>query len=159
MLSLVNDVTRTTCRASELKVALQCGGSDAWSGMTANPALDTACDFLATQGGTGVPVETPEIYGAEHLLTRRASDSATGERLVGMIKLGGIYTTRNHGFLDKNPSPSNKQGGLSNILAKSLGAAAKGGTSPRMRVDKYAELAHAFGLTFMGSPDVTQPLS
>ncbi len=152
MLPVVNDVKRTQCRASELKVALQCGGSDAWSGVTANPALGEACDLLAAQGGTGVLAETPEIYGAEHLLTRRAFDQATGARLVGMIKWWEDYTARNHGSMDNNPSPGNKQGGLSTILEKSLGAAAKGGTSPLMGVYKYAELVSAPGFAFMDSP-------
>lgn len=152
MLPLVNDISRTKCPASELKVALQCGGSDAWSGVTANPALGEACDLLAAQGGTGVLAETPEIYGAEHLLTRRAVDQATGERLVGMIKWWENYTARNHGSMDNNPSPGNKQGGLSTILEKSLGAAAKGGTSPLMGVYKYAEPVRAKGFTFMDSP-------
>ena len=96
--------------------------------------------------------ETPEIYGAEHLLTRRAVDQATGERLVGMIKWWENYTARNHGSMDNNPSPGNKQGGLSTILEKSLGAAAKGGTSPLMGVYKYAEPVRAKGFTFMDSP-------
>jgi len=152
MLPLVNDISRTKCPASELKVALQCGGSDAWSGVTANPALGEACDLLAAQGGTGVLAETPEIYGAEHLLTRRAVDQVTGERLVGMIKWWENYTARNHGSMDNNPSPGNKQGGLSTILEKSLGAAAKGGTSPLMGVYKYAEPVRAKGFTFMDSP-------
>lgn len=152
MLPLVNDVTRTKCPVSELKVALQCGGSDAWSGVTANPALGEACDLLAAQGGTGVLAETPEIYGAEHLLTRRAKDRVTGERLVEMIKWWEAYTARNQGSMDNNPSPGNKQGGLSTILEKSLGAAAKGGTSPLMGVYKYAEPVRASGFTFMDSP-------
>ena len=152
MLPLVNDISPTKCPASGLKVALQCGGSDAWSGVTANPALGEACDLLAAQGGTGVLAETPEIYGAEHLLTRRAVDQATGERLVGMIKWWENYTARNHGSMDNNPSPGNKQGGLSTILEKSLGAAAKGGTSPLMGVYKYAEPVRAKGFTFMDSP-------
>ena len=152
MLPLVNDVTRTKCHASELKVALQCGGSDAWSGVTANPALGEACDLLAAQGGTGVLAETPEIYGAEHLLTRRAKDRVTGERLVEMIKWWEDYTARNHGSMDNNPSPGNKQGGLSTILEKSLGAAAKGGTSPLKGVYKYAEAVRVSGFTFMDSP-------
>ena len=152
MLPLANAATREPCPASELMVALQCGGSDAWSGITANPALGYACDLLAAQGGTGVLAETPEIYGAEHLLTRRAVDRATGEKLVGMIRWWEDYTARNHGSMDNNPSPGNKAGGLTTILEKSLGAAAKGGTSPLTGVYKYAEPVTAKGFTFMDSP-------
>ncbi|WP_187428257.1 Altronate dehydratase [Roseobacter fucihabitans] len=152
MLPIANEATRTPCPASELMVGLQCGGSDAWSGITANPALGYACDLLASQGGTGVLAETPEIYGAEHLLTRRAVDHATGARLVDLIKWWEDYTLRNKGSMDNNPSPGNKAGGLTTILEKSLGAAAKGGTSPLMGVYKYAEPVRARGFTFMDSP-------
>ena len=152
MLPLANAFERIPCPASELIVALQCGGSDAWSGITANPALGHACDLLVAQGGTGVLAETPEIYGAEHLLTRRAVDTKTGERLVGLIKWWEDYTKRNNGSMDNNPSPGNKKGGLTTILEKSLGAAAKGGTSPLTGVYKYAEPVTAKGFTFMDSP-------
>ncbi len=152
MLPIANEAKREPCPASELKVALQCGGSDAWSGITANPALGYACDLLAAQGGTGVLAETPEIYGAEHLLTRRAVDRATGDRLIGLIRWWEDYTERNRGSMDNNPSPGNKAGGLTTILEKSLGAAAKGGTSPLMGVYKYAEPVTAQGFTFMDSP-------
>ena len=152
MLPLANEAKRTPCPASELKVALQCGGSDAWSGMTANPALGYATDLLVAQGGTGVLAETPEIYGAEHLLTRRAVDATTGEKLVGLIDWWKDYTARNRGSMDNNPSPGNKAGGLTTILEKSLGAAAKGGTSPLTGVYRYAEEVKAKGFTFMDSP-------
>ena len=152
MLPEVNRATRTPCPASELMVALQCGGSDALSGVTANPALGYACDLLVAQGGTGVLAETPEIYGAEHLLTRRAIDDATGRRLVDLIAWWQDYTARNRGSMDNNPSPGNKKGGLTTILEKSLGAAAKGGTSPLAGVYKYAEQVTARGFTFMDSP-------
>ena len=152
MLPIVNEATREPCPASSLKVALQCGGSDAWSGITANPALGYACDLLAAQGGTGVLAETPEIYGAEHLLTRRAADRATGDKLVGLIRWWEDYTARNKGSMDNNPSPGNKKGGLTTILEKSLGAAAKGGTSPLTGVYRYAEPVTAAGFTFMDSP-------
>lgn len=152
MLPLANAITRTPCPASELKVALQCGGSDAWSGITANPALGYACDLLVARGGTGVLAETPEIYGAEHLLTRRAKDRATGERLINLIRWWEDYTARNLGSMDNNPSPGNKKGGLTTILEKSLGAAAKGGTTPLTGVYKYAEPVTASGFTFMDSP-------
>jgi len=152
MLPLANEAERTPCPASELMIALQCGGSDAWSGVTANPALGHACDLLIAQGGTGVLAETPEIYGAEHLLTRRAVDAKTGEKLVGLIKWWEDYTDRNKGSMDNNPSPGNKKGGLTTILEKSLGAAAKGGTTPLTGVYKYAEPVTAKGFTFMDSP-------
>jgi len=152
MLPIVNQATRTECPASELMVALQCGGSDAWSGITANPALGYAVDLLTAQGGTGVLAETPEIYGAEHLLTARAVDKNVGEKLVGMIKWWEDYTARNLGSMDNNPSPGNKKGGLTTILEKSLGAAAKGGTTPLTGVYKYGEPVTAKGFTFMDSP-------
>ena len=152
MLPLANEAERTPCPASELKVALQCGGSDAWSGITANPALGYACDLLVAQGGTGVLAETPEIYGAEHLLTRRAVDRAVGYKLIGLISWWQDYTTRNRGSMDNNPSPGNKKGGLTTILEKSLGAAAKGGTTPLTGVYRYAETVTAHGFTFMDSP-------
>ncbi len=152
MLPLANAAHRVPCPAADLKVALQCGGSDAWSGITANPALGYACDLLAAQGGTGVLAETPEIYGAEHLLTRRAIDRQVGERLIDRVRWWEDYTARNRGSMDNNPSPGNKAGGLTTILEKSLGAAAKGGTSPLMGVYKYAEPVTARGFTFMDSP-------
>ena len=152
MLPLANAIERTPCPVSALKVALQCGGSDAWSGITANPALGYACDLLAAQGGAGVLAETPEIYGAEHLLTRRAVDQATGEKLVGLIRWWEDYTARNKGSMDNNPSPGNKAGGLTTILEKSLGAAAKGGTSPLTGVYKYAETITKPGFGFMDTP-------
>ena len=152
MLPEVNRATRESCPASELMVALQCGGSDALSGVTANPALGYACDLLVAQGGTGVLAETPEIYGAEHLLIRRAIEDATGKRLIGLIDWWQDYTARNHGSMDNNPSPGNKKGGLTTILEKSLGAASKGGTTPLTGVFKYAEPVTARGFTFMDSP-------
>ena len=152
MLPIANEARRTPCPASELTVALQCGGSDAWSGITANPALGYACDLLTAQGGTGVLAETPEIYGAEHLLTRRAVSREVGDRLVGLIRWWEDYTARNKGSMDNNPSPGNKKGGLTTILEKSLGAAAKGGTTPLTGVYKYAEEVRAKGFTFMDSP-------
>ncbi|MEM1162133.1 MAG: altronate dehydratase family protein [Pseudomonadota bacterium] len=151
MLPIANEETRTECLASELTVALQCGGSDAWSGVSANPAVGYACDLLVGQGGTGVLGETPEIYGAEHLLTRRA-DEATGKKLLGYIQWWEDYTRRNYATLNNNPSPGNKAGGLTTILEKSLGAAAKGGTTPLTAVWDYAEQVTTRGFTFMDSP-------
>lgn len=152
MLPIANEATREPCPASELMVALQCGGSDAWSGITANPALGYAVDLLTAQGGTGVLAETSEIYGAEHLLTRRASTPEIGEKLIELIHWWEDYTERNKGSMDNNPSPGNKKGGLTTILEKSLGAAAKGGTTPLNGVYKYAEKVRAKGFTFMDSP-------
>lgn len=152
MLPIANEARREPCPASELTVALQCGGSDAWSGVTANPALGYACDLLVAQGGSGILAETPEIYGAEHLLTQRAVDQATGEKLVGLIRWWEDYTDRNKGSMDNNPSPGNKKGGLTTILEKSLGAAAKGGTTPLTGVYKYGEPVTTKGFGFMDSP-------
>lgn len=152
MLPEANKCQREPCPVSELMVALQCGGSDALSGITANPALGYACDLLVAQGGVAVLAETPEIYGAEHLLTRRACNEKTGEQLIQLIKWWEDYTARNRGSMDNNPSPGNKKGGLTTILEKSLGAAAKGGTTPLNGVYKYAEPITARGLIFMDSP-------
>ncbi|KUF12103.1 UxaA family hydrolase [Pseudoponticoccus marisrubri] len=152
MLPVVNEARREPCPASELMVALQCGGSDAWSGITANPAVGHACDLLVAQGGTGVLAETPEIYGAEHLLTARAATPEVGGKLIELIRWWEDYTARNKGTMDNNPSPGNKKGGLTTILEKSLGAAAKGGTTPLTGVYKYAEPVTAKGFTFMDSP-------
>ncbi|HUH01959.1 MAG TPA: altronate dehydratase family protein, partial [Kofleriaceae bacterium] len=126
MLSEANAAQRQPIPASELSVALQCGGSDAYSGITANPALGAACDILVRHGGTGILAETPEIYGAEHLLTRRAVSREVGEKLIERIKWWEDYCARNGGEMNNNPSPGNKAGGLTTILEKSLGAAAKG---------------------------------
>ena len=152
MLPLVNAARREPCPVSDLMVGLQCGGSDGLSGITANPALGHACDLLVAQGGTGVLAETPEIYGAEHLLTARAVSPAVGERLVGLVRWWEDYTARHGGSMDNNPSPGNKAGGLTTILEKSLGAAAKGGTSPLTGVYRYAEPITARGFVFMDSP-------
>ena len=152
MLPVVNDARREECPASDLMVALQCGGSDAWSGITANPAVGYACDLLVAQGGTGVLAETPEIYGAEHLLTARAARPEVGEKLIGLIEWWRDYTARNRGSMDNNPSPGNKAGGLTTILEKSLGAAAKGGTTPLNGVYRYAEPVTEKGFVFMDSP-------
>ncbi len=152
MLPAANNVKRETVSASELTVALQCGGSDAYSGITANPALGNAVDRVVANGGTGILSETPEIYGAEHLLTRRAINQEVGEKLIERIRWWEDYTARNHGSMDNNPSPGNKAGGLTTILEKSLGAAAKGGTTNLTGVYKYAEPVDTKGFVFMDSP-------
>jgi altronate hydrolase len=152
MLPRANAVRRETISASELCLALQCGGSDGYSGITANPALGAATDLLVRHGGTAVLSETPEIYGAEHLLTRRAKTREVGEKLVDIIKWWQDYCARNDGSMDNNPSPGNKAGGLTTILEKSLGAAAKGGTTTLTEVYRYAEPVTAKGFVYMDTP-------
>ena len=152
MLPAANAVARETVPASELTLALQCGGSDAYSGITANPSLGAAVDRLVENGGTGILSETPEIYGAEHLLTRRAETPEVGAKLIERIRWWEEYTARNKGEMNNNPSPGNKAGGLTTILEKSLGAAAKGGTTTLTGVYKYAEEVTAKGFVFMDSP-------
>ena len=152
MLKHANDVKRETCLASDLVVALQCGGSDGYSGITANPALGAAVDILVRHGGTGILSETPEIYGAEHLLTRRAASREVGEKLVEIIKWWEDYTKRNLMEMNNNPSPGNKLGGLTTILEKSLGAAAKGGSTTLRAVYRYAEPVTAKGFVYMDTP-------
>jgi len=152
MLPIANGVKREPLPASELVLALQCGGSDGYSGITANPALGAAADILVRHGGTAILSETPEIYGAEHLLTRRAASREVGEKLVRRIKWWEDYTSRNGGEMNNNPSPGNKAGGLTTILEKSLGAAAKGGTTPLNAVYEYAEPVSAKGFVFMDTP-------
>ena len=152
MLPQANEVTRQTVPASELVLGLNCGGSDAYSGITANPALGAAVDILVRHGGTAVLGETPEIYGAEHLLTRRAVSPEIAEKLVERIRWWEEYTANNNGSMDNNPSPGNKAGGLTTILEKSLGAVAKGGTTNLTGVYNYAERVSAKGFTFMDTP-------
>lgn len=152
MLPTVNDVKRETIPASELVLALQCGGSDGYSGITANPALGVAVDILVKHGGTAILSETPEIYGAEHLLTRRAATKEVGEKLVEIIHWWEDYTKRNNMEMNNNPSPGNKLGGLTTILEKSLGATAKCGSTNLNAVYHYAEKVTAKGFVFMDTP-------
>ena len=152
LLPQVNAVKREPIPVSELVVALQCGGSDGFSGITANPALGAATDLLVRQGGTALLSETPEIYGAEQLLVRRAASREVGEKLIGRIRWWENYTRINGGDMDNNPSPGNKAGGLTTILEKSLGAAAKGGTLPLADVLLYGEKVKQHGFVFMDSP-------
>ncbi|MBO0759166.1 MAG: altronate dehydratase, partial [Bradyrhizobiaceae bacterium] len=152
MLPVAARMSRETRPASEITLALQCGGSDGYSGITANPALGAAVDCLVKHGGTGVLAETPEIYGAEHLLTRRAVNRAVGEKLVERIRWWEEYTARNRGVMNNNPSPGNKAGGLTTILEKSLGAAAKGGSTTLRAVYEYAEAVKEKGFVFMDTP-------
>ena len=152
MLADANAMQREEVPVSEIMLALQCGGSDGYSGITANPALGFAADLLVEQGGTAVLCETPEIYGAEHLLTRRAATREIGEKLIDIIHWWEDYTARNKGEMNNNPSPGNKAGGLTTILEKSLGAAAKGGTTTMRGVYHYAEPIDTRGFVFMDSP-------
>lgn len=151
MLPKADAQCRTEVPASELVVGLQCGGSDAWSGITANPALGHAVDRLVALGGTALLSETPEIYGAEHLLYARA-DAAVAAKLQAKLEWWEEYTTRLSADMDNNPSPGNKAGGLTTILEKSLGAVAKAGTAPLVDVIGYAEPVTKRGLLFMDSP-------
>ena len=152
MLPKANAVTRTKVPASHITIGLQCGGSDGYSGITANPALGAACDLLVAHGGTVILSETPEIYGAEHLLTRRAVSQEVADKLIRRVKWWEGYTERNDGSMDNNPSPGNKAGGLTTILEKSLGAVAKGGTSNLQAVYEYAEAVRARGFVYMDTP-------
>lgn len=152
MAAIANRHERKPAPVSELMVGMQCGGSDGYSGITANPALGFASDLLVRHGGTTILAETPEIYGAEHLLTRRAVDQEVGERLAERIRWWEDYTTRNGGEMNNNPSPGNKRGGLTTILEKSLGAVAKGGTAPLTECYKFAEPVDKKGFVFMDSP-------
>ena len=152
MLPIAARAKRETRPASEITLALQCGGSDGYSGITANPALGAAVDLLVKHGGTGVLAETPEIYGAEHLLTRRAASREVGEELVARIRWWEDYTAKTGGEMNNNPTPGNKAGGLTTILEKSLGAVAKGGSSNLTAVYKYAEPIAAKGFVFMDTP-------
>ncbi len=143
---------RTRQPLSGLKVALECGGSDGYSGITANPALGVASDLIVRNGGTTCLAETPEIYGAEHLLTRRAVTPEVGHKLMERIDWWRDYTARNGAELNNNPSYGNKQGGLTTILEKSLGAVAKGGSMPLKAVYEYAEIIDQPGFVFMDTP-------
>jgi len=147
-----NKVTREEVSASELTVALQCGGSDGYSGISANPALGAASDLLVRHGGTVVLSETPETYGAEHLLTRRAVSREVGEKLVGLMRWWEKYCEREGAEMNANPSPGNKAGGLTTILEKSLGAMAKAGSTNLVDVLNYAETITKKGFVFMDTP-------
>ncbi|BFG78938.1 altronate dehydratase family protein [Paraburkholderia terrae] len=152
MLPVANQAVREPVPVSHINIALQCGGSDGYSGITANPALGAAVDLLVRHGGTAILSETPEIYGAEHLLTRRAVSKEVGEKIVERIHWWEDYAKREKGSIDNNPTPGNKAGGLTTILEKSLGAVAKSGSSPLMGVYRYAEPIDTHGLVFMDAP-------
>lgn len=152
LLPQVNAAQRSPQPISELMLALECGGSDSWSGVTANPLVGLVADELVRQGGTVVLSETPEIYGAEHLLTRRAASPEVGQKLVDKVRWWEAHAQRLGLEIDNNPSPGNKAGGLTTIYEKSLGAIAKGGSTPLMGVYDYAEPVTARGFTFMDTP-------
>jgi len=153
MLAEANTCTREEASAAHIKVGLQCGGSDAFSSITANPSLGRAIDILARHGGTGILSETPEIYGVEHTLTARAATVEIGERLIERIRWWkDIYAVGRDVQINGTVSPGNQKGGLANILEKSLGSAMKGGTGPLMAVYEYAERVNQSGFVFMDTP-------
>jgi len=152
MLASANRITRVPTQASYITLGLECGGSDAFSGISANPALGAAVDILISHGGTAILSETPEIYGAEHLLTRRAVSHRVGEKLLDRIRWWEDYTKQSGGEINNNPTPGNQAGGITTILEKSLGASAKAGTANLMEVYGYAEPVSAKGLVFMDTP-------
>lgn len=147
-----NMATREPAPISHLMVGMQCGGSDGYSGITANPALGVASDLMVRHGATTILSETSEIYGAEHLLTRRAATVEVGEKLIDRVRWWEDYTARNKGEMDNNPSPGNKRGGLTTILEKSLGAVAKSGSAPLTDVYLFGEKIDKKGFVFMDSP-------
>jgi altronate hydrolase len=152
MLPVANHCKREPCSAAHITIGLQCGGSDGYSGISANPALGAAVDLLVAHGGTAILSETPEIYGAEHLLTRRAVKREVGDKLIERIHWWEHYTEVNEGEMNNNPSPGNKAGGLTTILEKSLGAVAKGGTTNLQAVYEYAQPVVAHGFVYMDTP-------
>jgi altronate hydrolase len=152
LLEEANKVERTPVPTSHIMVGLQCGGSDGYSGISANPALGAAVDRLVRHGGTAILSETPEIYGGEHLLTRRAVSAEVADKLVRRIRWWEQYTAKNDQEMDNNPSAGNKAGGLTTILEKSLGAIAKSGTTNLVDVFEYAQPVTAKGLVFMDTP-------
>ena len=152
MLVHANRVQRQPVPAGHLVVGLQCGGSDGYSGISANPALGAAVDRLVRHGGTAILSETPEIYGGEHLLTRRAVSTEVADKLLARIAWWERYTARNGMKMDNNPSAGNKAGGLTTILEKSLGAIAKSGTTPLVDVVEFAEAVRARGFVYMDTP-------
>jgi altronate hydrolase len=152
LLPMASEVARRPLPAKHLTLGLQCGGSDGFSAITANPALGVAADLLVRHGGTAILSETPEIYGAEHMLLGRAINDEVGHKLLDLLRWWESYSERNGESLDNNPSPGNKAGGLTTILEKSLGAAAKGGRSDLVDVYRYAEPVTKRGFVFMDTP-------
>ncbi|HZE06244.1 MAG TPA: UxaA family hydrolase, partial [Solirubrobacteraceae bacterium] len=152
LLTVAAGIERRDVPVSRLVLGLNCGGSDAWSGVSANPVLGAAVDRLVALGGTAVLAETPEIHGAEHLLTSRAASPEVAERLLERVRWWEDYVAADGGSLDNNPSPGNRAGGVTTIEEKSLGAVAKGGSSPLQAVYGYAEPITSPGLVFMDTP-------
>ena len=152
LLPQIADVRREPVPASELIVGMECGGSDAYSGISANPVVGRASDRIVWQGGTAAFAETPEVYGAEHLLAARARDPLVAQRLFDRIAWWEDYATHGKGSMDSNPAPGNKAGGITTIVEKSLGAITKGGTTDLVEVVEYAEPMNGPGLVFMDSP-------
>ena len=151
-LNEINSISRTNIPIAELTVALQCGGSDSYSGITANPALGFASDMIIDHGGTTLLSETPEIYGAEHLLFEKSSNEKNIDKQNKQIEWWKKYVASNDSTLDNNPSPGNKKGGLTTILEKSLGAVSKAGNRNMVDVLDYAEQVKTKGFNFMNSP-------
>jgi altronate hydrolase len=152
MLPAANAVKRVPVSASHLKIGLECGGSDGFSGITANPALGAAMDILVRHGGTAILSETPEIHGVEFMLTRRAVSTAVGKKLLDRLAWWEEYTRGQNGQFNGVVGPGNQAGGLANIFEKSLGSAMKGGTTPLQGVYEYAERIDKAGFVFMDSP-------
>ena len=152
MLPEANKVKRQPVSASHLKIGLECGGSDGFSGITANPALGAAMDILVRHGGTAILSETPEIHGVEYMLTRRAVSPEVGQKLLDRLAWWEDYTRGQNGQFNGVVGPGNQAGGLANIFEKSLGSAMKGGTTPLQAVYEYAEPIDRAGFVFMDSP-------
>ncbi|WP_425355185.1 UxaA family hydrolase [Ramlibacter agri] len=152
MLPLANAYQRTRVPASHIKIGLECGGSDGFSGITANPALGAAMDILVQHGGTAILSETPEIHGVEYMLTRRAVTPEVGQKLLDRLAWWEEYTRGHNGQFNGVVGPGNQAGGLANIFEKSLGSAMKGGTTPLQGVYEYAERIDRNGFVFMDSP-------
>ncbi|HEU0253362.1 MAG TPA: UxaA family hydrolase, partial [Pyrinomonadaceae bacterium] len=156
MLPLVNEIAREECSVSELVLGVKCGGSDGFSGISANPSLGRAADLLVRSGGTVLITEVPEFCGAEHLLASRAKDAETGRAVYRMVDWYKEYASKFGAVLNNNPSPGNVAGGLLNITIKSLGAIAKAGTTRIEGVIEYAETAKSRGLNLMQGPGYDQ---
>ncbi|VFR53379.1 Altronate dehydratase [plant metagenome] len=152
MLPEADAARRVPVPASHLKIGLECGGSDGYSAITANPALGAAMDILVRHGGTAILSETPEIHGVEYLLTRRAVSPAVGQKLLDRLAWWERYTAGHNAQFNGVVGHGNQQGGLANIFEKSLGSAMKGGTTPLRAVYEYAEPIDTDGLVFMDSP-------
>ena len=157
LLPRVNVFKRVPQPVSKLTLALECGGSDSWSGITANPLVGRLADQVVHQGGSAVISETPEVYGAQYLLAGRAISPKVGQKLLTKIEWWRDYLQARGGDFDDNPAPGNHAGGLTNICEKSLGAITKGGSTPLMAVYEYAEPIQTPGFVFMDTPGYDPP--